>query len=506
MDNYYVSDKNAIIREGAPNFKAVAGNKIIPLGTRVTQVAPLNGKYIQVQYTIGNTNSTVWTSSANLSIEQVVHDATEYWMQSATSFAATPFGAANAAFEAGTVVKQQKKCGAYTYLFDEIKKIGGWLLTPVAFFKAPKDRAKNFAWFGNVNAWNSLPNISAADLAVIEMNRAAINDRTDKSTYVTRMYYTETSLKGYAYGGKDVKQAAVTNFSKKKTEVTELLKKEIMHEGGYSAINAYDGEIFTWGKGFAYTGQLPIVFEKLMAKNVAYRNIFQKAGLDFTSKTFYAVDQKGAVLSGKTAANYVRTDKRLLNFLIEFAEKEEYAQDVANAQMEALMVGALKIPDYIVDEVANKYKDNWSDESVSMLCHLSHWLPAGGWNNNSFAATKGEIRAVMYQFMANIFKLGIQQAKYENGVKSWKEAFDWIDNAMKNFGQPKGNARKVFDTTWNVALTKELEFRKEAGKTLNSVFIKGSNEKLKNVFIMKDGNQYRILVPPGDMLSNYVIK
>jgi hypothetical protein len=133
------------------------------------------------------------------------------------------------------------------------------------------DKDPSFDWMEDVDLDDD---ISEEDLANIIENRNSVNDRTDKSIYGddAMRSVTYNGRTGYMYKGEDKAEPEISGETEFEKEVKREIYNEIISEGGFSSVNTYDGEIFTWGKGFAINGQLKDVL-KDMYENADFKQI-----------------------------------------------------------------------------------------------------------------------------------------------------------------------------------------------------------------------------------------
>ena len=271
-----------------------------------------------------------------------------------------------------------------------------------------------------------------------------------------------------------------------------------MSEGSFSSINTYDGEVFTWGRGFAATGQLGQVFKELFKIDAKYQQLFRNVGIDFVDGRLRVLDNAGKLhidknkKKGMDASEAIRSNTQLQSFFIELAEKKEFREDVAKAQYRVVMKNAGKWPSYIADKAANKFADSWSKESIEMISHLSHWIPSGSWKKVSYEDTKGDILKVMWKYFDQaITKAPSIRRDYAHDVRAWKPGLP----VHKKIGPGKTK----FKATWPESThRKTLEFKTVSGQKLKRADIKGTNKYLKGVILSPvDGSKgiYHVITP-----------
>ncbi|MCA1811803.1 MAG: hypothetical protein LC623_07330, partial [Halobacteriales archaeon] len=204
--------------------------------------------------------------------------------------------------------------------------------------------------------------------------------------------------RGYAYFGapeSDPLPAAVRAGDAETQRVRGILWRTIgRQEGGIAAINTYDVQVLTWGRGFAArTGQLPEVVAALRAaRSSAYARLLD-AGIDCTREgnqwVWRVVDgTSGVVETGRNALELLRFDRTLLSLLVELSLR--HGQDLADAQWQILARHAANVPAQVLREA-------WSAEALELAAKLLHW---GGGTWDRFAATRGSVEAIYRAFLA----------------------------------------------------------------------------------------------------------
>jgi hypothetical protein len=194
---------------------------------------------------------------------------------------------------------------------------------------------------------------------------------------------------GYVYQGQTPQEPSAiksipANTTDRQSKVKRIVWEELKHEGETSAINAYDSQLLTWGRGFgARAGLLPLVME-ILFKDQAVAEAFVSYGVDFIAKEkekgYRVVNLKtGGVETGADALRLIQTDPRLLGIFVKIAEDPKYSQKVADAQWEVVAKNAGNVPAY-----AHRWDDRW----IALVSHISHWWPVTGW--------RGKERVVSY--------------------------------------------------------------------------------------------------------------
>lgn len=193
---------------------------------------------------------------------------------------------------------------------------------------------------------------------------------------------------GYVYLGKTPQEPSAIrslpeDSSDRAAKIKKVVWEELRHEGETSAINAYDSQLLTWGRGFgARAGMLPQVME-ILFKDRAVAEAFLSYGIDFIAaekeKGYRVVNLRtGAVEAGVDALRLIQTDPRLLGVFVKIAEDPRYSQQVADAQWEIVAKNAGAVPPYAT---------NWDDRWIALVSHISHWWPAAGWRGKEKVAS-----------------------------------------------------------------------------------------------------------------------
>src|SRR5262249_43269227 len=200
---------------------------------------------------------------------------------------------------------------------------------------------------------------------------------------------------GYAYPGKTPQEPSAIRglpdgASNRDAKIKKVVWEELKHEGETSAINAYDSQLLTWGRGFgARAGLLPQVME-ILFKDRAVAEAFLSYGIDFIAgekeKGYRVVNLRtGAVETGVDALRLIQTDPRLLGVFVKIAEDPRYSRQVADAQWEIVAKIAGAVPPYAM---------SWDDRWIALVSHISHWWPAAGWRGKEKVASYSSVRTI----------------------------------------------------------------------------------------------------------------
>jgi hypothetical protein len=492
-----------ILQEAAPHKPT---GKQIPIGERLTLISKDDKGIGKVK--IQSSGEEVWTSMSKLTeVKLEIEDQMFRVAKDGMKIYSSPFVTKGASISLTQTqyLKLRESCGKYVRV-EVSPTQWGWIKREDLLFK-PKDTEDNFASFTEITDWTALDEVDEETFKKIEANRNAINDRTDTQTYGKGPGNTLTkSGNGHMYTGKNLYDAPVTGSSKQDSEVKTSINTELKREGGYSSINTWDGQVFTYGRGFATGGGLVKLLKIILAKDPKYKNIFLQVGIGIKGNDIVVIGSDRKVTANDeskkayTASKLIRSDTRLQSFFMELGEKKEYGQDVADAQVQLLQTsGAFNYPSYVIDTENNTYKDSWNASSVRLMAHLKHWAPGGAnWNTTDYSDTKGDLMQVLYKYITETAKKSVfVKATHQNNVIEWSTSL-LVLNKFKEFSEPQGIAYSTFIATYNDDYYKDLEIKD------NKVYMKGEKKVLSNAIILKDGGKYRIVVPMGNKLDAHL--
>jgi hypothetical protein len=226
-------------------------------------------------------------------------------------------------------------------------------------------------------------------LSGVKRNRSEIDTKMlELQRYRTIINGRRILQYGYVYPGKTPQEPlAIRSLpedpSDRAAKIKRVVWEELKHEGDTSAINAYDSQLLTWGRGFgARAGMLPQVME-ILFKDRTVAEAFLSYGIDFVAaekeKGYRVVNiRTGAVEIGVDALRLIQTDPRLLGVFVKIAEDARYSQQVADAQWEIVVKNAGAVPPYAA---------SWDDRWIALVSHISHWWPSAGWRGKEQVAS-----------------------------------------------------------------------------------------------------------------------
>jgi len=260
--------------------------------------------------------------------------------------------------------------------------------------------------FRKVRQW---PTLLPRQVVALDHTQDAITDfiRRERSTIKEHALDVvpkdDNNMGGYKYSGKPGLDPQPTNLQgsdARRTEVNQLVWRELGGEGSGASINTYDNQraIVTWGRGFAARGQLGEAMSRLFATDPAVRNLLLDAGFALTGREWLAVDvSTGQVKTGDDALNLVRWDKKILSRLIRIGEDPAHAQKWIDAQAATILRNAGAVP-----EAAK----GWPDGVIRFVAHCVHW---GGLSWSSAVAAGGDLKTIVQE-----------QSQHVPATESWR--------------------------------------------------------------------------------------
>ena len=170
---------------------------------------------------------------------------------------------------------------------------------------------------------------------------------------------------GYQYTGRPTADPLPTGT------IAGSLDAEIWHEldseGSASAVNTYDDQHFTWGKGWSAKSTLGAIVDAFFAADPAARQELLEAGFTRRDGTWLWVDtHSGWVIEGQRAIEQFRMDPRFVGLLAHLVEDPLHQQKMVDAQWAgATTKGA-------VADVPPSIR-GWPTVSIRFGAHCVHW-------------------------------------------------------------------------------------------------------------------------------------
>jgi hypothetical protein len=173
------------------------------------------------------------------------------------------------------------------------------------------------------------------------------------------------------------------------TKAKKVAYKELGHEGTVDAINTYDNQIITWGKGFsALSGSMNEVLMIMFKADPEARHVMLRAGIDCDAKTWRLVNtETGMIETGANALRLMQFDTKLLGVFVTLGRAPEHQQHALDAQWSAMETQAAHVPEYAYA---------WPEKSIALCAHLAHWSPAFGWGYHPgrYSGVNGDLVAI----------------------------------------------------------------------------------------------------------------
>jgi hypothetical protein len=230
---------------------------------------------------------------------------------------------------------------------------------------------------------------------------------------------------GYVYNGKSPLQATDLPTYKSAADGTlahlqYVVWEELSHEGGISAINAWDTAMLSWGKGFAYGNRknnkkygLHSLMKNIW-KNTDVQDAFSQYGISYdVNSLFFSVYnlQNRAIETDWNAVALIQSDKSLLSVFIAIAEgtgtdvknAKPVSQTVTDGQFTSIMTS------FSTDRCPSDNALKWNDSLQALVGHISWWVPVAGWNKKTNYSTDNTVQGILTTFGT------IMRAKNKNG-------------------------------------------------------------------------------------------
>ena len=222
-----------------------------------------------------------------------------------------------------------------------------------------------------------------AVIAAIKKNRDGIQENLG----LKLEKYGGKKDRGYIYGGTPASDPSpnLANANKRRADVNRVVWKELAGEGGASAINTYDEQILTWGKGFGgAAGLLPDMVRRFFEKAPDVKDTLLDAGFTLADGKWLAVNtETGLVEEGSNALRLIQFDKKVLSLLIKVSEDAGSKQKFIDAQWGAIAAYSGNVPDAAL---------KWADTSIALVAHCVHWR-ATGWT--PYVGTGGDVKEIV---------------------------------------------------------------------------------------------------------------
>ena len=148
--------------------------------------------------------------------------------------------------------------------------------------------------------------------------------------------------------------------------------KELDLEGSASAINTYDDQLFTWGKGWSAKTTLPAIADAFFAADPGAKNELLEAGFTHTGgKWLFVSLTEERVLEDNAALSAFRGDIKFSSLVAHLVEDPAHQQQMVNAQWSALSTGghAGDVP----RTIRQAWPGGWSTAAVRFGAHCVHW-------------------------------------------------------------------------------------------------------------------------------------
>ena len=244
-----------------------------------------------------------------------------------------------------------------------------------------------------------------------------------------------------------------------KKELGELVWHELSKEGSCASVNIWDGNIFTWGRGFAGYGGLLIELLSKLYHDAQIGELFRNVGIHVTDdkdkKLIILNTMNNSVLiGGRDVWDYIKKNKSLLLFFISLCElrympfvdgdaaKKQIRSKVINEQFNLIKD---QNPVFQIDPaLLAKWKRELGDDYknfLSFISHLYHWLP-------TFVNTKKTENNVLIRSDNTYIAGSIKELLFQFAKKAGKgRTMPWISTLEFKSGDPAELFTRVNDVS-----------------------------------------------------------
>jgi hypothetical protein len=183
--------------------------------------------------------------------------------------------------------------------------------------------------------------------------------------------------------------------------------EELKSEGSYTSINTYDNMVVTWGRGIAGSN-IAKVLKGIFASNPAIEAEFNNVGIGLDANGILQVvdTAKNSIKTGNFALQTIKSETKLLDFLVDISLNENYKNVFLEAQWNFAKA-------FNPGFIAFAGQNNWSKDAVQLMFHLSWWLPAYGWVGHAqeYKNSGGDPLKIILIFVSH-FKAPLKMVPY----------------------------------------------------------------------------------------------
>jgi hypothetical protein len=180
---------------------------------------------------------------------------------------------------------------------------------------------------------------------------------------------------GWQYGGRPAADHNPTGTTP--TSLEAEVWQELDLEGSASAVNTYDNQLFTWGKGWSAKTTLPPIAQAFFAADPGAKQELMEAGFTYSANKWLWVDTdhgwvvEGDASNGWEALTAFRSDKKFVGLLAHLVEDPAHQQFMVDAQWAVLRTGghAGEIP----ASIRGAWPATWTTAAVRFGAHCVHW-------------------------------------------------------------------------------------------------------------------------------------
>jgi hypothetical protein len=244
------------------------------------------------------------------------------------------------------------------------------------FTGIPDDQVREVKAFIGLRSWDDavagLPRKGAPGAG------ALTEAQKDQAEYIRRRRDMVTELTaatrvaaGYQYGGQPGRDPTPTGAAAGSLQA-EIWAELGTTEGSTSAVNTWDDQQLTWGRGFSAKSTLPAIVDAFFSADPAAKVELMEAGFTHKDGHWLFVDlTDGQVLTDNPALSAIQTNKKFVSLLAHLADDPAHRQQFADQQWKA--VEAPGHAGAVPAAIQGAWPGTWSTEAIRFGAHCVHW-------------------------------------------------------------------------------------------------------------------------------------
>ena len=210
------------------------------------------------------------------------------------------------------------------------------------FAGLPADQVREVKAFMALRSWDDpvagLPRTASPASTLTPAQRDMLEYIRRRRAAATTISGAMTVPGGVMYMGKPSEDPTPTGAQPGSLDAE--IWKELDLEGSASAINTYDDQLFTWGKGWSAKTTLPAIADAFFAADPGAKSELLEAGFTHTGgKWLFVSLTEERVLEDNAALSAFRGDIKFSSLVAHLVEDPAHQQQMVNAQWSALSTG-----------------------------------------------------------------------------------------------------------------------------------------------------------------------